>query len=180
MSCNRSQKLKTGIIYGFIFFVLHATLNYWFLEKDISTALIGGSIFGVIMGFFNALFIIRFGVPIKILESISLELEKGEKILFQSAANFITHPVALNGKLFITNKSVVFKHHDATNEEIALCIGLHDIDKLEILKLLFIFDKGVAVHTLSKQEYQFTIDSMKQLKLFIRDSNQISSFSSSN
>lgn len=177
MKSNVSQKLKTGIMYGFIFFVLHASMNYWLLKKDISTVLIGGAIFGVIMGFFNALFLKRFGVSIKILESISLELGIDEKILFQSAANLTTNTVALNGKLFITNKSIVFKHYNATREDAALCISLNDIDKLEILKLLFIFDTGVAVHTRSKKEYHFTIDSIKKLKSLIRDSNQLCSFS---
>lgn len=147
-------------------------------KKDISTVLIGGAIFGVVMGFFNALFLNRFGVPKKILESISLELNVDEEILFKSAANLPTYLVVLKGQLFITNKRIVFKQYNTTTEEEPLCIGLHDIAKLEIRKLLFIFDSGLAVHTQSKHEYHFTIHRIKKLKFLIRDSNQLSSFSS--
>lgn len=109
MSYNTSQKLKTGVINGFIFFVLHASLNYWLLKKDISTVIIGGAIFGVVMAFFNALFLNRFGVHNKTLESISIELNVDEKTSFKSAANLTTYPAALKGQLFITNKRIVFK-----------------------------------------------------------------------
>ena len=111
---EKKSKLKTGLSFGItmtIFFVLkdlltHDNLTTKQIIISIISGVIGGTITGLLFGWLMGLF-----ANSKFLtKGVKIDNEPDENILFETGANHFKGAEGVGGKLFLTNKRLVFKH----------------------------------------------------------------------
>ena len=108
------DKLKSiignGLPYGLVFFALSFILGNLFRVGTRGTLWMS-SFIGISALLANGFMYNRFSKPLKELEDISIKIENPELILIQAPANHLIEESLVPGKLFLTNKRIIFKAH---------------------------------------------------------------------
>ena len=144
----KRTSFKAGLFFGIIMAVFFILKDLWTAENYTAETLIRIIAVGLISGIIAA---ILFGYGIskiapKLANSISkLETEADEKLLLNSPANHYKKLEAVGGKLFLTNKRLVFKSHNSNIQNHEIHIALNDIVKIERFKNFKITNNGVSV-----------------------------------
>jgi hypothetical protein len=153
---DKKAKIRSGLFFGVamtIFFMVQDLLTHSHLTtKDviisIISALIGGALSGLLFGWILALF-----VNAKLwTKGTKIDIDAGETILFDTGANHFKGAEAVGGKLYLTNKRLVFKSHKFNIQNHELSINLFEIDKVDRYKTLGLVNNGLSVATNGKTE----------------------------
>ena len=163
---------KYGLYHGVTFIFIMTAISYWISGNAFFTALTNGIIGGIIVGVLNGILFYKFAVPKYVLEAVSIVLDNDETIIFQTPANFTSGQEPVSGKLFLTNKRVIFKNHKQDKNAREFSIDLSDIVKVDKFKTLKLFENGLSIQTASKETHKFIVDRLKQWLLhFDKDEN---------
>jgi hypothetical protein len=68
----------------------------------------------------------------------------------------------VSGKLFLTNKRLIFRNHKHERNALEFSIDLSDIDKVDTFNTLKVFENGLLIHTTSRVTHKFIVDRIKQ------------------
>src|SRR5690242_11829987 len=148
---DKKAKIRSGLFFGVamtIFFIVQDLLTHSHLTaKDviisIISALIGGALSGLLFGWLLGLFInSRLWT-----KGTKIDTDADETILFDTGANHFKGAEAVGGKLYLTNKRLVFKSHKFNIQNHELSINLFDIDKFDRYKTLGLVNNGLSVAT---------------------------------
>lgn len=146
---NNKNKIKAGVIFGIIsatFYTLQDLLTSNNLTSKsvlivIGSALIGGALGGLVFGWLMGKF-----VNSKLLiKGTAIDLDTGENIVFETGANHFKGVEAVGGKLYLTNKRVVFKSHTFNIQAHELSIPLPDISKVEKTKTWGLINNSLSI-----------------------------------
>ena len=163
---DKKTKIKTGLIIGIamtITFVLqelftHSNLATTHLTITIVSALIGGACSGLLFVWLTGLF-----VKSKWLAKVTkIDTQADESVLFETGANHFKGVEAVGGKLYLTNKRLVFKSHKFNIQNHQLSIKLSDIDKIERNKTLGLVNNGLSVRTVDSQSEKFVVQQIDE------------------
>lgn len=154
--------VKYGLFQGVTFIITMTAISYWVSGNNFITALTVGIISGILIGILNSLLFYKYAVPKYILEAVSVDLDADEEMNFQTPANFTSGQEPVSGKLFLTNKRLIFRNHKHDKNVLQFSIDLTDIDKVDTFKTLKLFENGLSIHTASKETYKFIVDRVKQ------------------
>ena len=163
---DKKTKIKTGLIIGIamtITFVLqelftHSNLATTHLTITIVSALIGGACSGLLFVWLTGLF-----VKSKWLGKVTkIDTQADESVLFETGANHFKGVEAVGGKLYLTNKRLVFKSHKFNIQNHQLSIKLSDIDKIERNKTLGLVNNGLSVRTVDSQSEKFVVQQIDE------------------
>jgi hypothetical protein len=163
---DKKTKIKTGLIMGIamtITFVLqelftHSNLTTTDLTITIVSALIGGACSGLLFVWLMGLF-----VNSKWLVKVTkIDTQADESVLFETGANHFKGVEAVGGKLYLTNKRLVFKSHKFNIQNHELSIKLSDIDKIERNKTLGLVNNGLSVRTVDSQSERFVVQQIDE------------------
>ncbi len=93
-------------------------------------------------------------------KSISLELNKNEKIIQQGVANLFRNNDVSGGLLYLTNDRLIFIPHqlNINTERLEFTVG--DIIKLKEVKTLII-DNGLVIELNNNTSFRFVLDKRK-------------------
>jgi hypothetical protein len=155
-------QFRLGLGFGIgvsIFFIVRNILdldieNYTIkiLIKTVAIGVVSGVIVGIIFGYLAGKFF-----P-KLLKSIAgVELEADEKPIFESPANYFKSIEAVGGKLFLTNKRLLFKSHKLNFQKSELSVALNDIVKINRFKSLGI-NNGISVLRTNDKVEKFIVE----------------------
>ncbi|MDX6745739.1 GRAM domain-containing protein [Polaribacter sp. PL03] len=144
---------STTVVYGLMLYILNSNQN---LKEIIIQAII----FGVLMTLF---FIFLFPwVMRKIvgesLDNIAPALLEGETLKEEIFANLFRGIEAVGGKLFFTNKRLIFKSHSLNIQKGQTDISFIEIINVEKRKTMKIVDNGMKITTKDGKEYCFIIE----------------------
>ncbi len=157
---------KAGLGFGIvmaIFFILQDVLtNENFTSKEILKSVVlgiiggavAGSLFGWLMGLFSKSKFVQ--------KTTRVDTGPGEEILFQTAANHFKGVEAVGGKLFLTNKRLIFKSHKLNIQNHQLSISLPDIDRNDRYKTLGLVNNGQAITTKQNVTEKFVVDRVEE------------------
>lgn len=154
--------VKYGLFHGVTFVITMTAISYWVSGNNFLTALSVGIISGTIIGILNSLLFYKYAVPKYILEAVSVDIDADEEIKFQTPANFTSGQEPVSGKLFLTNKRLIFRNHKHDKNVLQFSIDLIDIDKVDTFKTLKLFENGLSIHTTSNETHKFIVDRVKQ------------------
>lgn len=154
--------LKYGLFQGVTFIFVLTAISYWVSGNSFFTALTLGVIGGIIVGVLNGLLFYKYAVPKYVLDAVSVDLDTDETISFQTPANFTSGQEPVSGKLFLTNKRVIFKNHKQDKNVQEFSIDLRDIVKVDKFKTLKLFENGLTIQTTSTVTHKFVVDRLKQ------------------
>src|SRR5207253_9607816 len=90
-----------------------------------------------------------------------IETDLDENILFQTPANHFKGIEVVGGKLYLTNKRLIFKSHKLNIQNHQLAIKLEDISKVERYKALGIVNNGLAVATAKNSKERFVVEQIE-------------------
>lgn len=163
---NKKNKIHAGIIFGIVmtlFFILQDLLtNDNLSTKNIAitiiSGLIGGALGGLLFGWLIGMF-----VNSKLLKKgTEIQTKFDETIVFESGANHFKGAEAVGGKLYLTNKRLVFKSHKFNIQNHELSINLPDIDKVERYKTLGLVNNGLSVMTTNNKNEKFVVEQINE------------------
>ena len=154
--------VKHGLIEGVSFIITMTAISYWISGHNIFTALATGIAGGVLVAILNSLVLYKYGVPRYVLDAVAVDLDTDETIKFQTAANYTSQQEPLSGKLFLTNKRLIFKSHKHDKNIQEFSIELPDITAADKFKTLKLFENGLYIHTTPGVTYKFIVDRLNQ------------------
>jgi len=167
---DKKTKIKSGIIFGIamaLFYIIQGLLTHDNLTtKDIIGTILAGLIGGAVAGLLFGWIISLFANSKFLNKSTRIETGTNEIVVFESGANHFKGVEAVGGKLYLTNKRLVFKSHKLNIQNHELSIPLSNIEKVYRYKTL-IANNGLAVqtinHTIEKFVVQLTAEWMEHL-----------------
>ncbi len=166
-----SRKFKAGLIFGlamFIFFVAQKLFeidqpNLKDILKIILSGIIGAGIAGVIFGWLMDTL-----AGNKVLEqNIKISLEPGENFIFESSANHFKGLEAVGGKLFLTDKRLIFKSHNLNIQNHQLIIQLSDIASIGRFKPLGLTNNGLFIIDKNKETEKFVVEKLTEWLIYL-------------
>ena len=154
--------LKTGLKYGIgmsIFFIIqHLLIADEYSTYAITRAIITGVITGMLSGFIFGFIIHWFSKSSFLNKSTKIETDRDERILFESAANHFKGIEGVGGKLYLTNKRLIFKSHKLNIQNHQLAIPLADISEIGRYKTLGLVNNGLTVSTIHHATERFVVE----------------------
>ncbi len=173
---DKKTRIQSGVGFGIamgIFFTVQNLLGYDHLTnanifRAIITGLLSGALSGLLFGWLIGLFVKSKGVT----ESTKIETEPGETILFQSGANHFKGMEGVGGKLYLTNKRIIFKSHKYNIQNHALSIPVSNIANVTREKTLGIINNVILITCLGKKE-KFVVQQAAEWEKHLNNSLQI-------
>ena len=137
--------------------------------KEITISIISGLIGGTLSEF---LFRWTMGLLGKhSMKDIKLDTEPDERILFDTGANHLKGVEGVGGKLYLTNKRLVFKSHKFNIQNHLLSINLSDIYKIERHKTLGLVNNGLTLTTKQNKTEKFAVQQIDEWLNELKEKN---------
>jgi hypothetical protein len=159
---NWKFRIVSAILTGILFVGIMCLMDY-FLDgefQSMNSYLFQGIFFGIFMGIGFPYVTQKFGTKFtsKIGKNIKPELTQDENIEVEGPANLFRGMEGVGGKLFLTNKKVVFKSHKIniqTGQTEILFENISEIIKRKTAKLI---DNGIRIKTNDGNEFDFVVN----------------------
>lgn len=159
---DKKKRFRSGLGFGVAMAVYFTLQNIWSAEelgsntvfKAIAVGLVSGAVAGLLFGWLMGLFAKSKFVT----QSTRIETEPGETILFESPANHFKGIEGVGGKLYLTNRRLVFKSHKLNIQAHELAINLADIRDAKRHKSLGIVNNGLSILTSTNVTEKFVVE----------------------
>lgn len=165
---NLKQKitfaLATGILYGIILMLLHYVFDLYTIRSVLFQSVFFMILFGI--GF---PFVLEKMAPKLLSKVTNPEMDENENIVYEDGANLFRGTwVAVGGKLFLTNKRLIFNSHKYNFQNGETSIALSEIIEISKRKTSRIIDNGIRIVTKDNSKYDLVVNNrdewLKQLK----------------
>lgn len=110
------KTLRNGIVYGAILFILVLIVGSVYNISSQQT-LTTGAILGIAALLANGLIHRKFTKSTKVLQAIEITLQEAETVQIQTPANHTIDEHAVSGKLFLTDKRLVFVSYNQAQQD---------------------------------------------------------------
>lgn len=174
---NKKNKFITGLYFGIgmtVFFIIqnlltndHQTTNL--VIRAVASGLVAGAISGVIFGWLMGLFAKSKFVT----QTTMIETDPDEYLLFETPANHFKGIEAAGGKLYLTNKRLIFKSHKFNFQNHQLSIGLTDINNVTRYKTLGMVNNGVVVTTVNGMKEKFVVEQVEEWVTYLKGEERL-------
>ncbi len=158
---NKKNSNSTGITFGAVtsvVFILQGLLTSDNRDtKHIVIIIASGLLGGVLAGFLFGWIMGRFAKSKLFTKGTEIETDPGENILFETGANHFRGIEAVGGKLYVTNKRLVFRSHKFNIPNHHLTIGLADIEEIERYKTLGLVNNGLSIQCANGSTEKFVV-----------------------
>lgn len=158
---NRQQKSAFAlfaIISAVFFGILMMLINGGFSLSNLKSVLFPMLFYGLLMGI-GLPYILKKFTPFLVKKVDTPILSEGEKIVFEQKANlFRNWLIATGGKLFLTNKRLIFKAHKYNFKTGETSINLQNINSVQERKNARLVDNGLRIETTENTEFDFVVD----------------------
>jgi hypothetical protein len=174
---DHRSKVKAGIYVGIIsafFFMLQDLLT----RDDLTTkniiiiivsSLVGGALGGLLFGWLLGLFINSNFLK----KGTSIVTDKNETIVFETGANHFKGVEGVGGKLYLTNKRLVFKSHNFNIQKHELSISLSDVDQVARYSTFGIVNNGLSVTTSDNVIEKFAVQQPEEWMNQLTEKNSL-------
>lgn len=158
--------IKNALYFGVTMALFKIAEKIWFGDgattSSILESLISGLLFGILSGFLFGVSLGRFAryfESSKFVENTTkIDIEVDENILFQTGANHFKGIEGVGGKLYLTNKRLVFKSHKLNIQTHELSIDLADIKNVERSQTIGLIDNGLTVISGNNKTDKFVVE----------------------
>jgi len=150
--------IGTAILFSFILWLF----DYFTEEKlySINSLLFQGVLFGLCFGigfpYVNEKLAVKFSNKVGI--KIKPELDEDEKIEIEGPANLFRGMEGVGGKIFLTDKKLIFKSHKINIQKGQTNIEYKNIKEIIKRKTAKIIDNGIRIITNDNKEFDFVVN----------------------
>ena len=145
-----------------IFFTLQDLLTHQLTIKNviisISVGLFAGALSGLLFGWLIGLFANSKFVT----KGTKIDTDEDETILFKTGANHFKGAEAVGGKLYLTNKRLIFKSHKFNIQNHELSISLSNIEEVDRYKTLGMVNNGLSLTTIDNKIEKFVVQQIDE------------------
>jgi hypothetical protein len=150
--------LFTALFYSFLLWLVD-----YFIEKDLystKSLIFQGILFGVVFGigfpYINKKLASKFSRNVG--TNIKPTLKPEEIVEVQGPANLFRGIEGVSGKIFLTNKRLIFKPHSITIQKSQTDIPYAQIESLTKRKTAILIDNGIRVITKKGKKFDFVVN----------------------
>jgi len=158
---NKRNRFRAGLSFGIgmtVFFILQNLLtNDNQTSKEIMKSVVSGIIAGLISGFLFGWVMGLFSKSKFVKETTKVDTDPDENIVFQTPANHFKGVEGVGGKLYLTNKRLIFKSHKLNIQNHQLLISLEDINNADRYKTLGV-NNGLSIITKQNMTEKFVVE----------------------
>jgi len=158
------RSVKVAIRQGVYFFLLLSLFHLFELEeittKSILKVIVSSLIGCTFMVVFYWLYLKNFMDSEEIYHP-TIKLEKGEEIQYQTLANRLLGITLVTGKLFLTNKRLLFVPSPGNYERLYVAFNLEDIIHGGTFRTFFFFNNGLAITSAMVSE-KFRVENLQE------------------
>ena len=162
MNNYMKRLVKYGLFRSVTSIITLTAISYWIGGRDFLSALTAGVIGGLIVGVLTSFVYYKYTVPKYVLDAVSIDIDADEEVRFQTLAHCTSVQEPVSGKLFLTNKRLIFRNHKQDKSFLHFSIDLRDIDRVHTFKSLGLFKNGLSIHTASGDMHTFIVDPVKK------------------
>jgi GRAM domain-containing protein len=171
---NKKNRFGAGLIFGIVmtvFYLVETLLTSDNLSTNqILKSLAAGLLAGVISGFLFGWLIGLFAKSKFVTKSTNIETQPNENILLETPANHFKGIEAVGGKLYLTNKRLIFKSHKLNVQNHQLSLKLTDIKNVNRFKNAGFLNNGLSITTMMGNE-KFVVEQIDDWIKFLNDKN---------
>lgn len=149
-----------GLTYGIIFFVLSFIVGYVSFHLSIKDALLISTLMGVITLVLNGFVQGRFTRSSKTLNAITCLLNDDEDLVMAAPANHIVDDHLISGKLFLTEKRLLFK----SVQDKDLSWLLSEFSGIKFYPSIFNTGGEFIIEHIQEQKLVFEVDEIRKWK----------------
>lgn len=163
---NWKFRIVSAILTGLLFVGALCLMNY-ILDgefQSLNSYLFQGTFFGIFMGIGFPYITQKFGSKFisKIGKNIKPELTENENIEIEGPANLFRGFEGVGGKLFITNKKLIFNSHKINIQKGQIDIPYENISEIIKRKTAKLIDNGIRIKTNDGNEFNFVVNEREQ------------------
>lgn len=174
---NKTNRCRAGVIFGIIttvIFILQNILtNDSHTSKEIMKSVVSGVVTGIISGVLFGLIMGAFNNSKFVKDTTKIDTDPGEEIVFESLANHFKGLEGVGGKLYLTNKRLIFKSHKFNIQNHQLSIDLSDINSIKRYKTLGVINNGLTIITNHNTTEKFVVEQTDQWQKFMPGRNNV-------
>jgi hypothetical protein len=93
-------------------------------------------------------------------------------MIFQTSANHFKGIEAVGGKLYLTNKNLIFKSHKLNIQNHELIIKLSDIKEIKRFRLMGLTDNGLSIHIHENRKEKFVVEKIEEWLLYLEQTKK--------
>jgi hypothetical protein len=172
---NKRNRFRAGLSFGIamaVFFILQnlltndkQTTNQ--IIKSIASGLVAGAISGVLFGWLMGLFAkSKFAR-----QATKIETDPDEHILFETPANHFKGIEGVGGKLYLTNKRLIFRSHKLNVQNHQLSIQLTDVKNVDRYKTLGLVNNGLSITIIDDKTEKFVVEQVENWIKYLTEKN---------
>lgn len=159
---NWKFRIVFAIITGLLFVGIMCLMDYLLQGnlRSLNSYLFQGVFFGIFMGIGSPYVTEKFGAKFvsKLGKNVKPKLTQDENIEIEGPANLFRGMLGIGGKLFLTNRKVIFKPHKLNIQNRQTDIDYGNISELIERKTAKLIDNGIRIKTNDGEEYDFVVN----------------------
>jgi hypothetical protein len=172
---DKRAKFKAGLSFG-IFMTVFFILKEFFTQDDLTikrvlinifSSCLGGAIAGLLFGWLSGLF----SKSKMVTETTKIDIDAEEKILFETPANHFKGIEGVGGKLYLTNKRLIFKSHKLNIQNHQLIINSSDIKHVDRYKTLGLVNNGLSITTIADKTERVVVEKVEEWLKILTEKN---------
>lgn len=159
---NWKQRILSAILTAGFYMGLLSLFDYFTEDNlySINSLIFQGVTFGIFMGIGFPYITEKFGKRFTstLGKNIQPELSENEAVEIEGPANLFRGVEGVGGKLFLTDKKMIFKAHKINIQKGQTDIPYHIISKITKRKTAKLIDNGLRINTSNGNEYDFVVN----------------------
>lgn len=163
---NWKFRIASAILTGLLYVGILCLLDYLFNAnlQSLNIYLFQGIFFGIFMGIGFPYIMQKFGTKItsKLGKNVFRELTQDENIEIEGSANLFRGIEGVGGRLFLTNKKMIFKSHKLNIQKGDTEILYENITELLKRKTAKLVDNGIRVKSIDGKEFDFVVNNREK------------------
>ena len=171
---DKKSRINAGLVFGIatcLFYIARDLFTDDLTRKSVITSVVSGLLSGAVSGFLFGWIMGLLSRSKFLVRGTEIVTEAGETILLETGANHFKWFEGVGGKLYLTNKRLVFKSHQFNIQNHLLALNLSDIKKVDRFKSLGMRHNGLTVRTVSNKTEKFVVQQPDQWAKYLLENN---------
>jgi hypothetical protein len=170
---NKKSRFKSALVFSIAMMIFSIFQSLLFRDNHTTNEIIKSVVVGILSGAISGVlfwWLIGLFANSKIVkESTKIETHPDENIIFETPANHFKGMEGVGGKLYLTNKRLVFKSHKYNIQNHELSISLSDLTKVYKRKTLGLISNGFSIITRDAKTEKFVVEDLDKWIEYLSD-----------